>query len=72
MGSNVIDRTAIADLTSGSIEAKIEEVRAAAAETVPEAPRLQFSCYYVRVADVPGVLASAHLGLPMFGPPATR
>ena len=54
MGGNVIDRAAVADLTSASIGAKIERVRAAAAEAGRPAPRLQFSCYHLRVTDAPG------------------
>ena len=55
MGGDVIDQAAaVADLTSASIEAKIERVRAAAAEAGRPTPRLQFSCYHVRVTDAPG------------------
>jgi probable F420-dependent oxidoreductase len=54
LGGNVIDRAAVADLTSASIGAKIERVRAAAAEAGRPTPRLQFSCYHVRVTDAPG------------------
>jgi probable F420-dependent oxidoreductase len=55
MGSDVIDQAAaVADLTSASIEAKIERVRAAAAAAERPIPRLQFSCYHVRVTDAPG------------------
>jgi probable F420-dependent oxidoreductase len=53
MSGKAIDRTAIADLTAGSIEAKIERVRAAAAAAGRSAPRFQFSCYVVRVTDSP-------------------
>jgi probable F420-dependent oxidoreductase len=48
---NDIDRLAVSDLTAASIEAKIERVRAAAAAAGRPTPRLQFSCYYVRVTD---------------------
>ena len=54
MGDNVIDQAAVADLTAASIEAKIERVRAAAAAAGRPTPRLQFSCYHVRVTDAPG------------------
>ena len=54
MGGKVIDRAAVADLTSASIAAKIERVRVAAAEAGRPTPRLQFSCYHVRVTDAPG------------------
>jgi len=54
LGGGVIDQAAVADLTSASIEAKIERVRAAAAEAGRPTPRLQFSCYHVRVTDAPG------------------
>ena len=47
----VIDRAAVADLTSASIKAKIELVRAAAAAAGRPTPQLQFSCYQVRVTD---------------------
>jgi probable F420-dependent oxidoreductase len=55
MVHNVIDRAAVSDLTSASIEAKIERVRAAAADAARPTPRLQFSCYHVRVTDAPGL-----------------
>jgi len=55
MSGNVIDQAAaVADLTASSIEAKIERVRAAAEEAGRSTPRLQFSCYHVRVTDAPG------------------
>lgn len=50
MRNNQID---IADLAAASIEAKIERVRTAAADAGRPTPRLQFSCYYVRVTDAP-------------------
>lgn len=54
MGDNEIDQSAIADLTTASTEAKIERVRAAAADAGCPTPRLQFSCCHVRVTDAPG------------------
>lgn len=42
---------AVTDLTSASIAAKIERIRAAAADAGRPTPRLQFSCYYVHVTD---------------------
>jgi probable F420-dependent oxidoreductase len=51
MGSDVIDRAAVADLTCASIEAKIERVRSAAVAAGRPTPRFQFSCYHVRVTD---------------------
>jgi probable F420-dependent oxidoreductase len=54
MGGNVHGQAvAVSDLTSASIAAKIERVRAAAAEVGRPTPRLQFSCYYVHVTDAP-------------------
>jgi probable F420-dependent oxidoreductase len=61
MGRKDIDRSAVCDLTAASIEAKIERVRAAAAAAGRPTPRLQFSCYYVRVTDAangPGLRSS--------------
>jgi probable F420-dependent oxidoreductase len=53
MSDNKIDRPAITDLTAASIDAKIERVRAAAAEAGRPTPRFQFSCYHLRVTDAP-------------------
>jgi probable F420-dependent oxidoreductase len=55
MDGKAIDKTAIADLTAASIEAKIDQVRAAAEAAGRPAPRFQFSCYHVRVTDAPEV-----------------
>lgn len=54
MAGNAIDRAAVAELTTSSIQSKIERVRAAAAEVGRPTPRFQLSCYYVRVTDAPG------------------
>jgi probable F420-dependent oxidoreductase len=51
MRTNAIDREAVADLTSASIEAKIERVRSAAVAAGRPIPRFQFSCYHVHVTD---------------------
>jgi probable F420-dependent oxidoreductase len=53
MGDNRINKTAVADLTAASIKAKIERIQAAAADAGRATPRLQFSCYHVRVTDAP-------------------
>src|SRR6478752_5268612 len=53
MDGNRIDRATVTDLTAASIEAKIQRVRAAAADVGRPTPRLQFSCYHVRVTDAP-------------------
>jgi probable F420-dependent oxidoreductase len=53
MDGNRIDRATVTDLTAASIEAKIQRVRAAAADAGRPTPRLQFSCYHVRVTDAP-------------------
>jgi len=53
MDGNRIDRAPVTDLTAASIEAKIQRVRAAAADVGRPTPRLQFSCYHVRVTDAP-------------------
>lgn len=42
---------AVTDLTAASIEAKIERIRAAAADVGRPTPTLQFSCYHVHVTD---------------------
>jgi alkanesulfonate monooxygenase SsuD/methylene tetrahydromethanopterin reductase-like flavin-dependent oxidoreductase (luciferase family) len=51
MSSGQIDPAAAADLTTASIEAKIERVRTAAADAGRPTPRLQFNCFYVHVTD---------------------
>lgn len=51
MVSGRIDREAVADLATPSIEAKIERVRAAAKEAGKSTPRIQFSCYHLHVTD---------------------
>jgi hypothetical protein len=53
MDGNRIDRATVTELTAASIEAKIQRVRAAAADVGRPTPRLQFSCYHVRVTDAP-------------------
>jgi probable F420-dependent oxidoreductase len=53
MGGNRIDNAAVGDLTAASIEAKIERVRAAAADAGRQPPAFQFSCNLVRVTDAP-------------------
>lgn len=53
MDSGAIGQAAVADLTAASIEVKIDRVRAAAAAVGRPPPRLQFSCYHVRVTDAP-------------------
>ena len=53
MKNNRIDHAAARDLMPASIEAKIDRVRAAAADAGRPPPRFQFSCYHVRVTDAP-------------------
>lgn len=53
MGDNHINKATVADLTAASIEAKIEQIKAAAADAGRATPRLQFSCCHVRVTDAP-------------------
>lgn len=54
MGQGQINETSVRDLTAESIAAKIERVRAAAASAGRPGPRIQFTCYHVRVTDTPG------------------
>jgi alkanesulfonate monooxygenase SsuD/methylene tetrahydromethanopterin reductase-like flavin-dependent oxidoreductase (luciferase family) len=52
MNGDVSDQAAaVTDLTAASIAAKVERIRAAAADAGRPTPRLQFSCYYVHVTD---------------------
>ncbi|MGY4648081.1 TIGR03621 family F420-dependent LLM class oxidoreductase [Mycobacterium sp. URHB0021] len=53
MGEGRIGRSVVADLTADSLQDKIRRVRAAADAAGRPAPRLQFSCHYVRVTDAP-------------------
>lgn len=50
MGSE-IDRGAVAELTAGAIEAKIDRVQCAAEAAGRPTPRIQIMCYYLHVTD---------------------
>jgi probable F420-dependent oxidoreductase len=61
LGSRGIDGGAVADLTAGAIEAKIDCVQRAAEAAGRPTPRIQMMCYYVHVTDAaePSTLRSS-------------
>jgi probable F420-dependent oxidoreductase len=65
MSGQKAERAISAELTAASIKRKVHLVRAAAAATGRPAPRLQFTCYHVRVTDMPGDSQPSKWGYPI-------